>query len=95
MLPFRPMGIAGDVPGVGRRMSILKAFIASIALVFGIAWVGEASAQSSLPPRQSNVWNRCVGTYKFSTGEKYVGEYRDGKFNGHGVSSCKPSLEYD
>jgi hypothetical protein len=63
-------------------MSIRGAFIASlIALVFGIAWIGEASAQSSLPPCPpiGYVWDRCIGTYTFADGGKYVGEFRDGE----------------
>jgi hypothetical protein len=57
-------------------MSIRNAFIASIALVFGIAWIGEASAQSSFPPCASTrgVWNRCFGTRTSSTG-KYVANF--------------------
>jgi hypothetical protein len=44
-------------------MSIRGTFIASlIALVFGIAWIGEASAQSSLPPCPpvGYVWDRSL-----------------------------------
>src|SRR6516225_8483883 len=81
------MGIAADILGLGRRMSIRNAFIARIALVFGIAWLGEASAQSSLPPCPPSgyVWDKCIGTYTFPDGRKYVGEYRDNKRNGKGT----------
>jgi hypothetical protein len=50
-------------------------------MVFGIASVGEASAQSSLPPCPpiGYVWDRCIGTYTFPDGGKYVGEFRDGE----------------
>ena len=66
-------------------MSIRNAFIASIGLVFGIAWVVEASAQSSLPPCPpiGYVWDGCIGIYTGPDGIKYVGEWRDGEFNGH------------
>src|SRR6516225_9637527 len=80
------MGIAGDILGLGRRMSIRNAFIASIALVFGIAWLGEASAQLSLPPCPS-LWPSCFGTFTSPDGSKYVGEVRDGKYNGQGTYS--------
>ena len=87
MLPFRLMGIAADILGLGRRMSIRNAFIASIALVFGIAWLGEASAQSSLPPCQPDayVWDRCIGTDTKPDGSKYVGQFRDGRYDGQGT----------
>ena len=69
--------LAGDILGLGATMSIRGAFNASlIALVFGIVWIGEASAQSSLPPCASTrgVWNRCFGTRTSSTG-KYVANF--------------------
>jgi hypothetical protein len=73
---------SGEYSGeVGATMSIRGAVIASIALVFGIAWIGEASAQLYLPPCPS-FWNSCFGTFTSPTG-KYVGEFRDGEFNGH------------
>ena len=55
--------------------------------MFGLAWICEASAQSSLPPCPSDasVWNRCIGTYTFFDGRKYVGEFRDDKRNGQGT----------
>jgi hypothetical protein len=78
------MGIAANILGLGRRMSIRNAFIASIALVFGIAWLGEASAQSFLPPCPS-LWPSCQGTFTWPNGETYVGEWRDGTQNGQGT----------
>jgi hypothetical protein len=40
--------------------------------------IGEASAQSSLPPCPpiGYVWDRCIGTYTFPDGGKYVGEFQ-------------------
>jgi hypothetical protein len=67
-------------------MSIRNAFIASIALVLGIAWLGEASAQLSLPPCPPiGYWDRCIGTYTWPDGGTYVGEWRDGQPNGKGT----------
>jgi hypothetical protein len=90
------MGIAGDILGLGRRMSIRNAFIASIALVLGIAWLGEASAQSSLPPCPpiGYAWDGCVGTYTWGDGRKYVGEYRDGQPNGRGTITWPDGVNY-
>jgi hypothetical protein len=66
---------------------ILSVLFKVIALVFGLAWICEAWAQSSLPPCPSDasVWNRCIGTYTFFDGRKYVGEFRDDKRNGQGT----------
>jgi hypothetical protein len=87
------MGIAADILGLGRRMSIRNAFIASIALVFGIAWVGEASAQSSLPPCPS-LWPSCFGTFTSHDGSNYVGEVRNGQPNGQGTYTYPNGEKY-
>ena len=48
-----------------------------------------AFGQSNLPPCDSNVaatsWTNCQGTGTFANGDKYVGEFRDGKRNGQGT----------
>ena len=47
----------------------------------------SAYAQSSLPPCQgSDVsrWTNCFGTYTYANGNKYVGEFKDGLYNGQG-----------
>ena len=89
------MGIAGDILGLGRRMSIRNAFIASIALVFGIAWLGEASAQLSSPcPPTGTVWVRCFGTYTGPDGSKYVGGYLGGEFYGQGTYTWPDGSKY-
>ncbi len=49
---------------------------------------GSAMAQSNLPACPSNVnvrWTNCYGTYTWPNGDKYVGEYKDGNFNGQGT----------
>ena len=30
-------------------------------------------------------WNNCVGTFTYPTGDKYIGEVRDGKPDGQGT----------
>jgi hypothetical protein len=54
-----------------------------------IAAMLAAVAQSSLPPCPSDagVWNRCIGTYTFFDGRRYVGEFRDDKRNGQGTAT--------
>ena len=45
-------------------------------------------AQSNLPACQGSDatrWSNCVGTFTFANGDKYVGEYKDGKLNGQGT----------
>ena len=56
--------------------------ILAIALMMGTAY-----AQSKLPACQGNIslWSNCVGSATFANGDKYVGEYKDGKLNGQGT----------
>jgi hypothetical protein len=57
--------------------------------------VASLTTASSAPQRQSNLpqcqgtnittWNMCVGTQTFPAGAKYVGEWKDGKYDGRGT----------
>ena len=55
-----------------------------------LASVGSGFA-SDLPPcpeyrhPTKSPWMNCFGTYTFASGDKYVGEYRDDKYNGQGT----------
>jgi hypothetical protein len=58
--------------------------------------VGSALAQSSLPPCQGDVsrWTNCFGTKTFRSGNKYVGEFKFGKFNGQGAITYVSGVNY-
>ncbi len=49
--------------------------------------VGGTFAQSSLPPCKGDVsnWTNCLGAETFASGDKYVGEWKDGKRHGQGI----------
>ena len=59
------------------------------AIVLFIALVATTvSAQSNLPAcigGDVSRWSRCYGTATYPSGNKYVGEYRDGKAHGQGT----------
>jgi hypothetical protein len=61
---------------------------------------GSGIAQSNLPTCQglsTTYWNNCFGTYTYSDGSKYLGEWRNGKRNGQGtyfLSSYFPDSSY-
>jgi hypothetical protein len=61
-----------------RAMPLLLFFLALPAL-----------GQSALPPCNTffavSAWTNCQGTATWANGEKYVGEWRDGKKNGQGT----------
>ena len=44
-----------------------------------------AHAQSNLPPCTSPPFNNCYGTFTYADGNKYVGQFKDGKRNGQGT----------
>jgi hypothetical protein len=49
---------------------------------------GIAYGQSNLPACQgtdATRWNSCFGSATASNGDKYVGEYKDGKYSGQGT----------
>ena len=52
------------------------------------------SHSSQLPPCQganTNAWSRCVGTKNYPTGDRYVGEWLNGKANGQGTYNSRAS----
>ena len=58
-----------------------------ITLLFACCF-GSAVAQSNLPACPSSVdllWNNCYGTFTFAIGNRYVGEFKDGKPGGQGT----------
>ena len=64
----------------------LAPLVVFLAVVLAGSW---ASAEGSdLPPCKGSdysKWHNCFGTYTFANGNKYVGEFRDGKYNGQGT----------
>ena len=61
-------------------MKNLLRFIAFVLMV------GSAYAQSVLPACPPlGYFHNCFGTFTYSSGMKYVGEWRDDKYNGQGV----------
>ena len=62
----------------------MKAFYILILVLLA----GAAYGQSNLPAcKGSDVarWSNCVGSWTASNGDKYVGEWKDGTFNGQGT----------
>ncbi len=58
---------------------------------------GSAMAQSNLPACPSSVdvrWTNCYGTYTYPNGNKYVGEWKDGNYNGQGTITYASGNKY-
>lgn len=57
----------------------------------------DEKKQSKLPQCQgtnSDTWNMCVGTKNFSSDVRYSGEWKNGTYHGHGISTY-PNSKYD
>ena len=61
-------------------MNKLTLFIS--ALFFVILNVSQAWALPNCVGQRSVAWQNCFGTYTFSSGNKYVGEFGDDKYLG-------------
>ena len=58
---------------------------------------GSLFAQSQLSACQGSdfrKWNNCFGTFTFSNGEKYIGEFKDGNYNGRGTGTFANGDKY-
>lgn len=70
------------------EMSVSKlhsVLILSLSLIAAALASTTAVAQSHLPPCQWYSTEACVGEFSFLNGERYVGEAKDGKWNGQGT----------
>jgi len=76
-------------------MSVGKYLFASALLAFG-SLATACLAQSPLPACAGEVstWNECTGTQDLKGGSKYVGEFRNGQFDGKGTLTWKDGDQY-
>ncbi len=74
----------------------MAAMTTLIRFVLLCLMAGSAFAQSSLPPCRGDVsmWTDCFGTTTHPSGNKYVGEYKDGKPNGQGTYNFANGNKY-
>ena len=76
----------------------MKNISVKIVVLFAGLVVGvNAAGSSDLPdcPAGANVYmHDCFGTYTYADGTKYVGEYKDGEFNGQGTITYASGDEY-
>ena len=49
------------------------------------AWLPSEADASNLPQCTGDYFDNCQGTYTWPTGDKYVGEWKDGKRTGQGT----------
>ena len=69
----------------------------SIYTLILVLMAGTAYGQSSLPACQGSDatrWSNCFGSWTGSNGEKYVGGFKDGKYNEQGTDSLANGDKY-
>ena len=62
-------------------------FLSRLLLLSLFGW-GAVFAQSNLPACQGSdvsSWTNCFGTQSYAKGSSYVGEFKDGMFDGQGT----------
>jgi hypothetical protein len=73
----------------------IKILLLTIAV--NLSFIFITLAQSQLPQCQGievTMWSDCFGTANWPSGEKYVGEWRDGKRNGQGTNTWVNGNKY-
>ena len=67
----------------------MKKYLKSITVISFVLFVAcDVTAQSQLPScvgKDARRWTNCQGIHNFTNGDRYEGEFRDGKFNGWGT----------
>jgi hypothetical protein len=76
----------------------------SLASVVLATWLTDivvvptiAAVQSRLPQCPKiwlRGWTNCQGTFTFANGDKYVGEFKDGKYHGQGTATYVDGRKY-
>ena len=67
-----------------------------LLLIALILFAGNATASSlpNCPSNYSEKWDNCFGTFTSSSGDKYVGEYKDDKIHGQGTNTWANGDKY-
>ena len=67
----------------------IRASIVAAIILGGLMLCASVNAQKSrLPPcpeGQSTVWNKCFGKHTAPNGDVYIGEFKNGKYDGQGT----------
>ena len=73
----------------------VAALTISVCLVVLLFTAGKSFALPKCPGSyDQSRWTNCVGTYTDANGDKYAGEWRDGKYHGHGTYYWLADNEY-
>ena len=67
----------------------MKKLLTTLCLMLAvlIGSTGVSYALPSCPHSKTSPWSNCFGTFTFANGNKYVGEFKDGKPHGQGTNT--------
>ena len=66
----------------------IKILVLLVGLAGGVSTAGASDLPDCVGDDYST-WNNCFGTYTWPSSGKYVGEFRNGEFNGQGTYTSK------
>ena len=66
----------------------------TLILIAATFFIINIYALPQCPSDTAARWHNCFGTYTFTSGSKYVGEYKDGKGHGQGTSTFPSGDKY-
>ena len=75
-------------------MKLICATSLAIGLAILLGSTGVSSALPRCPSDQSQYRDNCFGTYTYTNGGKYVGEWKDDKKNGQGTYNHADESKY-
>jgi S1-C subfamily serine protease len=77
----------------------MNRLLTTLSLMLAVL-IGSTGVSYALPPcpeernKTNSPWSNCFGTYTFPSGNKYVGEFKDGKRNGQGTFTFASGNKY-
>ena len=74
----------------------MRTLTAFLCLTFAVLLfsAGEAFALPPCPEDQNQRYHNCFGTYAYTIGDKYVGEWKNGIIHGQGIFTSYAGRKY-
>ena len=79
------------------RMKRIASFVFIAFAAIGLLGFPSTAFAQALPPCPGSEvarWHNCIGTYTWADGNKYVGEWQDGRRNGQGTLTYANGNKY-
>ena len=78
-----------------RKMLLLTFTIGLTSFLnINISFSQNSNLPKCYPEKWSSSWNNCVGSYVWKSGNKYFGEWKNGKQHGEGKKTWKSGATF-